>query len=241
MTIQTVGIIGAGPAGLLLSQLLHKAGIESIVLERRDRAWVEGRIRAGVLEDTTVALLDEAGVGERMHREGLIHEGFDLAFAGRRLRIDLAKLTVGKTVMVYGQTEVTHDLMELRAASGATTFYNAPDVALADVTTSPALTFTHSGQAKRIDCDVIAGCDGFHGVSRRSIPADALRTFERVYPFGWLGLLADVPPAGDELISVAAHLAFPIRAGVPLLALDEARPFDPDELKKLPDLGKPDP
>lgn len=195
-----VGIIGAGPAGLLLGALLNKAGIDNIIVERSSAAHVLGRIRAGVLEQGTVELLESVGCATRLHAEGLLHEGIDLAFGGDLCRIDLKRHSGGRTVTVYGQTEVTHDLMELRAASGATTFYNAPDVALADVTTSPALTFTHSGQAKRIDCDVIAGCDGFHGVSRRSIPADALRTFERVYPFGWLGLLADVPPAGDELI-----------------------------------------
>ena len=196
-----VGIIGAGPAGLLLSQLLARAGIGSVVLERRDRGWVEARIRAGVLEDTTVALLDEAGVGTRMHREGLVHKGFDLAFGGRRLHIDLAALTGGKTVMVYGQTEVTKDLIDARLAAGGEIVFEAEDVTPADLEgDAPALSYRHKGETRRLTCDFVAGCDGFHGVSRASIPASRLETFERVYPFGWLGILADVPPASHELI-----------------------------------------
>lgn len=196
-----VGIIGAGPAGLLLARLLHRAGIESVVLERRDRVWVEGRIRAGVLEDTTVALLDEAGVGERMHREGLVHEGFDLAFGGQRLRIDLAALTGGKTVMVYGQTEVTKDLINARLAAGGRIVFDAANVAIEGIEGDrPALTYTADGARHRITCDFVAGCDGFHGVSRETIPAGVLQTSERVYPFGWLGILADVRPCSHELI-----------------------------------------
>jgi len=186
----------------LLSQLLFKAGIDSVVLERRDRAWVEARIRAGVLEDTTVALLDEAGVGERMHREGLVHEGFDLAFDGRRLRIDLADLTGGRTVMVYGQTEVTKDLINTRLAASGEIVFGAEDVAPhgCDGDGSPSLTYRVGGESRRLDCDFIAGCDGYHGVSRTSIPAAILQTWERVYPFGWLGILADVHPVSHELI-----------------------------------------
>jgi p-hydroxybenzoate 3-monooxygenase len=197
-----VGIIGAGPAGLLLSQLLDRDGISSVVLERRDRAYVEGRIRAGVLEDTTVALLEEAGVGARMRREGLPHEGFDLAFAGKRLRIDLAGLTGGKTVMVYGQTEVTKDLIDARlTADAGSIVFEAEDVAISGIDgDGPALTYRHNGTQKRLDCTFVAGCDGFHGVSRQTIPAKLLETHERVYPFGWLGILADVPPCAHELI-----------------------------------------
>ena len=196
-----VGIIGAGPAGLLLAQLLARVGIGSVVLERRSRDWVVSRIRAGVLEATTVALLDEAGVGARMHREGLVHEGFDLAFAGRRLRVDLAGLTGGKTVMVYGQTEVTKDLIDARIAAGGEIVFEAEDVAVSGVDGErPAISWCKDGVAGRLDCDFIAGCDGFHGISRQSIPAGALETFERIYPFGWLGILADVRPVSHELI-----------------------------------------
>ena len=196
-----VVIVGAGPSGLLLGQLLHKAGIDNIVLEQRSPDYVLGRIRAGVLEQVCVDLLDEAGVGERMHREGLVHDGIELAFGGQRHRIDLKALTGGKTVMVYGQTEVTRDLMAARAATGAMTIYDAADVKAHDLKSdSPYLTFVKDGETVRLDCDYIAGCDGFHGVSRQSIPADALKVFERVYPFGWLGVLADTPPVNEELV-----------------------------------------
>lgn len=195
-----VAIVGAGPAGLLLGALLGKAGIENIIVERSSAQHVLSRIRAGVLEEGSVKLLESVGCAARLRAEGLVHEGIDLAFDDNLCRIDLKRHSGGRTVTVYGQTEVTRDLMEARATSGASTFYDASDVTLHNLTTSPALTFRHGGQEQRIDCDVIAGCDGFHGVSRRSIPADALRAFERIYPFGWLGLLADVPPAGDELI-----------------------------------------
>ena len=177
-----VAIIGAGPSGLLLGQLLHKAGIDTVILERQSADHVLGRIRAGVLEQGMVELLREAGVGARMDREGLVHDGFELAFDGRRERIDLKGLT-GRTVMIYGQTEVTRDLMDARRASGARTFYNAAEVALHDLQSDrPHVTFTHNGETLRLDCDYIAGCDGFHGVARRSIPTGVLREFERVYP-----------------------------------------------------------
>lgn len=196
-----VAIIGSGPAGLLLGQLLTDAGIDNVIVERVSQAYVLGRIRAGVLEDGTAAMLDEAGAGARMRREGLSHAGFDLAFDGRRHRVDLAGLTGGRHVMVYGQTEVTRDLMERRAASGALSVYEAANVTPHDFDGArPCLTYEHDGATRRLDCDFIAGCDGYHGVARRSVPAGAIETFERVYPFGWLGIVADVPPVGDELI-----------------------------------------
>lgn len=196
-----VAIIGAGPSGLLLGQLLQRAGIDNVILERQSPDYVLGRIRAGVLEQGMVDLLREAGVSERMDREGLVHDGFELAFKGRRERIDLRQLTGGKTVMIYGQTEVTRDLMAARQACGATTLYNLSDVELHDLkNTRPYVSFTCNGEAVRLDCEVIAGCDGFHGISRKTIPSGVLKEFERVYPFGWLGVLADTPPVNEELI-----------------------------------------
>lgn len=196
-----VAIIGAGPSGLLLGQLLHNAGIDNIILERQSPDYVLGRIRAGVLEQGMVDLLREADVAARMDREGLPHDGFQLAFDGRCERIDLKALTGGKGVMVYGQTEVTRDLMEARQASGAITLYNTSQVQLHELKGErPYLTFEHEGRSQRLECDYIAGCDGFHGVSRQSIPAGVLKEFERVYQFGWLGILADTPPVHEELI-----------------------------------------
>jgi len=196
-----VGIIGSGPSGLLLGQLLHKAGIDTVILERNTREHVLARIRAGVLEQGTVGLIDEAGCGARMHREGLIHQGIELCMRGQRHRIALAELTGGKSVMVYGQTEVTRDLMEARAAAGAPTIYEAADVRVAGIDgAQPTLTYRKDGRTHTIACDFIAGCDGFHGVSRQSVPESAITAFERVYPFGWLGVLADVPPVSHELI-----------------------------------------
>jgi p-hydroxybenzoate 3-monooxygenase len=196
-----VAIIGAGPSGLLLGQLLHLAGIEAVVVERQSADYVLGRIRAGVLEQVTTDLLDEAGVGQRMHREGLVHTGFDMLFGGQRHRIDLKRLTGGQTVMVYGQTEVTRDLMAARQRAGLRTFYQAEAVAVHDFDTPhPRVTFEHGGQTHTLHCDFIAGCDGYHGVCRASVPAQALHTYEKVYPFGWLGLLADTPPVHHELI-----------------------------------------
>jgi p-hydroxybenzoate 3-monooxygenase len=186
-----VAIIGAGPAGLL-----HRAGIDNVIVERQSGEYVLGRIRAGVLEQTTCDLLDEAGVGARMHAEGLVHGGIELAFGGARHRIDMHALTGGKHVTVYGQTEVTRDLMEARRAEGLTTVYQASDVALHDFDgASPHVTWTRGGSTHTLQCDFIAGCDGYHGVSRASV-----RTFEKVYPFGWLGILADTPPVSHELI-----------------------------------------
>ena len=196
-----VAIVGAGPSGLLLGQLLHKAGVDNVILERQSADYVLGRIRAGVLEQTSVDLLDAAGVGARMHREGLVHGGYDLCFDGVRHRIDLHGLTGGKQVMVYGQTEVTHDLMDARAAEGRGTVYEAKDVALHGFDgAAPRVSYVHAGRTHELRCDFIAGCDGYHGASRASVPASALRTYERVYPFGWLGILADTPPVSHELI-----------------------------------------
>ena len=196
-----VAIIGAGPSGLLLGQLLHKAGIDTVILERQTPEYVLGRIRAGVLEQGTVDLLREAGVAARMDREGLVHEGVELLVAGRRQRLDLKGLTGGKTVMVYGQTEVTRDLMQARDASGAPIIYSASNVQLHELNGErPYVTFEKNGKAHRLECDYIAGCDGFHGVSRKSIPAGVLKEYERVYPFGWLGMLSDTPPVNHELI-----------------------------------------
>ncbi|MDC7713207.1 4-hydroxybenzoate 3-monooxygenase [Vogesella sp. LYT5W] len=196
-----VAIIGAGPSGLLLGQLLHKAGIDNIILERQTPDYVLGRIRAGVLEQGMVNMMREAGVAERMDREGLVHEGIELVYNGRRDRINLKELTGGDTVVVYGQTEVTRDLMEARAASGAMTIYEAANVQPHELKgEKPYITFEKNGETVRLDCDYIAGCDGFHGVSRQSIPAEVLSHYERVYPFGWLGLLSDTPPVNDELI-----------------------------------------
>ena len=196
-----VGIIGAGPSGLLLSQLLHLKGIDTVVLERRSAEYVLSRIRAGVLEQGMVDLLNEAQVGDRMAREGLIHEGIELSFAGRRHRIDMKELTGGSVVTVYGQTELTKDLMDARDAIGGKIVYEAEDVRPHDFDTdSPRLTYRKHGLQHEVSCDYIAGCDGYHGVSRQSVPQEALRTYERVYPFGWLGVLSNTPPVSDELI-----------------------------------------
>ncbi|MBA3771583.1 MAG: 4-hydroxybenzoate 3-monooxygenase [Ramlibacter sp.] len=205
-----VAIIGAGPSGLLLGQLLFKAGVDNIVIERQSAAYVLGRIRAGVLEQVTTDLLDECGVGARMHRHGLLHDGIELLFKGERHRIDMRALTGGKSVMVYGQTEVTHDLMEARRAEGLATVYEAGDsVRLQGFDSAqPKVCYVRDGQAHEIECDFIAGCDGYHGVSRASIPAAALKTYEKVYPFGWLGLLADVPPVSHELVYANTERGF---------------------------------
>ncbi|MBL8587999.1 MAG: 4-hydroxybenzoate 3-monooxygenase [Methylobacteriaceae bacterium] len=199
MRTQTA-IIGAGPAGLLLGQLLHAAGIDAVILERRSQAHVLSRIRAGVLEPGAVAALRQAGAGARLDAEGLRHDGFSIASDGRALRIDLAALT-GRAVTVYGQTEVTRDLMAARAAAGLPTIYDAEDVTIADFDSdAPRVTWREGGRTRDLVCAAIAGCDGFHGVCRQSVPAGAIETFERVYPFGWLGLLCDAPPCAEELI-----------------------------------------
>jgi p-hydroxybenzoate 3-monooxygenase len=203
-----VAIIGAGPSGLLLGALLSRAGIDNVIVEQRSGAYVLGRIRAGVLEQVTTDLLDRVGVGERMRREGLPHDGFDLCFGGKRHRIDLFGLT-GKRVTVYGQTEVTRDLMEQRGAAGWPTVYEAEQVALHGFDGDrPHVSYTLGGTRHELQCDFIAGCDGFHGVSRASIAPERLQMHEKVYPFGWLGLLADVPPVSHELIYVSHERGF---------------------------------
>ena len=196
-----VAIVGAGPAGLILARLLACAGVRSIVLERRDRSYVEHRLRAGVLEQTTVDLLRAAGVGDRMDREGLVHEGLYLQFDGERHRIDLRELSGGRTITVYGQHEVVKDLIAARLAAGDEIVFEAEDVQPCGVDTDqPSVRFVHGGEERVVRCDFIAGCDGFHGVCRPSIPDGALTTFERTYPFAWLGILARTPPSLDELI-----------------------------------------
>jgi p-hydroxybenzoate 3-monooxygenase len=203
-----VAIIGAGPAGLLLGQLLHKQGIDNIILERHTGEHVLGRIRAGVIEQVAVDLLDEAGVGARMHSDGLMHGGTQICVEGVRRRVDFKELT-GKSVMVYGQTEITRDLMDGRASDGMTTVYAAYDVALHDIFgAKPRVSYRADGKFHEIECNFIAGCDGFHGVSRKSVPPGAIKTYERVYPFGWLGLLSDTPPVSEELIYVRHELGF---------------------------------
>jgi p-hydroxybenzoate 3-monooxygenase len=195
-----VAIIGAGPAGLLLGQLLRSYGIDNVILERQTPEYVLGRIRAGLLEEGTVALLDEVGAGARAHGEGLIHDGIEFAFGGERHRIDM-KAATGKTVMIYGQTEVTLDLMNARHAAGLTTVYEAADVRPLDFDTDqPRVSYLKDGATHEIACDFIAGCDGFHGISRASVKPQAIQTFERVYPFGWLGILSETPPVSHELI-----------------------------------------
>ncbi len=196
-----VAIIGAGPAGLLLSHLLHLEGIESVILERQSHAHVEARIRAGVLEQGTVNLLKQTGVGDRLDREGLVHHGIELSFAGCRHRIDMAALTGGGAITVYAQHEVVKDLIAARLAAGGDIRFGISDAAIAGIDTdAPTVRFTEAGQNREIACDFIGGCDGFHGICRPSIPAAELSLYDRVYPFGWLGILADAPPASEELI-----------------------------------------
>jgi p-hydroxybenzoate 3-monooxygenase len=197
-----VGIIGSGPAGLLLARLLHLQGIDTIILESHSREYVLGRVRAGVLEQGMAGLLREAGVGERMDREGLIHEGFNIAFAGRRERIDMHKFTGGKSVMIYGQTEITFDLMKAHIdEAGGVVHYDAPAISVEDYDSdAPRIIYEQGGQRKELVCDFVAGCDGYHGVARQSIPANKINIFEKNYPFGWLGILSDVPPVMDELV-----------------------------------------
>jgi p-hydroxybenzoate 3-monooxygenase len=204
-----VVIVGAGPSGLLLGQLLHRSGIDNMVLELRSREHVLGRIRAGVLEETSVRALAEAAADSRLRREGLRHEGVELCFDGRRHRIDLRGNAGGRCVVVYGQTEVTRDLMEARAAAGLPTEFEVPDVTPSGFDTPhPVIRCTLGGRTAEISCDFIAGCDGYHGVCRASVPRAAVRTYERAYPFGWMGVLADTPPVNEELIYVNSPRGF---------------------------------
>lgn len=203
-----VAIVGSGPAGLLLGQLLHLAGIEAVILEHRSRDYVLGRVRAGVLEQGAVEMLERAKVASRLHAEGLIHSGFDILFGGARHRIDLRGLA-GKNVIVYGQTEVTRDLMNAREAAGARTVYETDWVSVHDFDTDrPTVRYRKGGRETEIACDFVAGCDGFHGICRRSVPASAISCVERVYPFGWLGVLSDTPPISEELIYVNHERGF---------------------------------
>jgi p-hydroxybenzoate 3-monooxygenase len=207
-----VGIVGAGPAGLLLSHLLHLQGIESIILEARSREYVENRIRAGVLEYGTEQLLNESGVGERMRREGMLHRGVVMRFAGADHRIELAALT-GKHMMVYSQHKVVQDLIAARLAAGGQIVFEADEVSVHDFQAGqPRIRYRHDGAAQEIACDIIAGCDGFHGVCRPSIPAGVLRLFEREYPFGWLGILAETPPSTEENVYVSHERGFALLA-----------------------------
>jgi p-hydroxybenzoate 3-monooxygenase len=196
-----VGIVGAGPAGLTLAQLLAREGIESVVLENRSREYVEQRIRAGVLEQGTVDLLRDAGVGERMDREGIVHHGIELQFDGERHRIPLSDLAGGRTIVIYGQTEVVKDLVAARLEAGLPLLFEVDGVSVDELESErPRVRFRHDGVEHELECDAIAGCDGFHGVCRPSVPAGVLREFSREYPFGWLGILAEVAPSSDELV-----------------------------------------
>ncbi|ELW86636.1 TPA: 4-hydroxybenzoate 3-monooxygenase [Acinetobacter nosocomialis] len=203
-----VAIIGSGPAGLLLGQLLYKAGIDHIIVEQRSAEYVASRIRAGILEQVSVDLLKQAGVDQNLKEKGLPHSGIEILTNGELHRVDLAALTGGKQVTVYGQTEVTKDLMSAREAAQLTSFYEAQNVQVKDFYTAPKVEFEYQGKAFQIQCDFIAGCDGYHGVCRASVPEDKIKTFEKVYPFGWLGVLADVPPVADELIYVQSERGF---------------------------------
>ncbi len=196
-----VAIIGAGPAGLTLSCLLDRHGIDSVVLENKTRDYVEHRIRAGVLEQGSVELLEEAGVADRLNREGLVHQGIGLQFDGERHRVPLSELTGGASIVIYGQTEVVKDLIAARLANGSPLLFGVEDVAVDEVSSDrPKVTFRHEGREQQLECDVIAGCDGFHGVCRDAIPGGAIKTYTREYPFAWLGILAAVAPSNDELV-----------------------------------------
>ena len=204
-----VVIVGAGPSGLLLGQILFKAGVDAVIVERQSPEYVLSRIRAGVLEQVTLDILAQAGVDQRLKKEGLVHTGFDLLFKGERHRIDLEALASGQKVMVYGQTEVTRDLMDARKASGLPTIYEANDVQIHDFDSDhPSVSYEKDGQRHTITCDFIAGCDGFHGVCRASVPSKSIQEFEKVYPFGWLGVLSDTPPVHEELIYVNSTRGF---------------------------------
>ncbi|MDH3688252.1 MAG: 4-hydroxybenzoate 3-monooxygenase [Gammaproteobacteria bacterium] len=208
-----VGIVGAGPAGLLLSHLLHLQGVESVVLELRSRGYVERRVRAGVLEQGTVDLLTESGLGDRLHKEGLVHHGLEFRFSGRGHRIDLYALTGGRAITVYGQSEVVKDLIRTRLNAGGRLLFEIDAVTVDGFDTeTPCIQFHQDGEAHRLDCDFIAGCDGFHGVCRESIPQGVLNVYQREYPFGWLGILSDAPPSSEELIYAAHEQGFALHS-----------------------------
>ncbi len=195
-----VGIIGSGPAGLLLARTLYRQGIDTVIFERKSRAYVEARIRAGVLEQGTVEMLRQLDVNDRMDKLGIPHDGFSLAFDGRMERIDMQALT-GSGVMIWGQTQMTRDLIRHHLADGGTINYECPAIAIEDVASEkPRIIYAENGERKSITCDFVMGCDGYHGVSRATVPGDKLKTFEKIYPFGWLGMLSDVPPVDHELI-----------------------------------------
>jgi p-hydroxybenzoate 3-monooxygenase len=209
-----VAIVGAGPAGLTLSCLLQRHGVGSVVLENRSRDYIEHRIRAGVLEQSSVELLRQAGVAARLEREGLVHHGIELQFDGERHRVPLSDLTGGASIVIYGQTEVVKDLVAARLASGAPLLFEVEDVALSGTgSTSPRVGFHHDGHLQEVECDIVAGCDGFHGVCRQSIPESALTTYSRAYPFAWLGILAAAAPSNDELI--VEHALAPAQPPLP--------------------------
>ncbi len=211
MTRTQVAIVGAGPAGLLLSHLLHREGIDSIVLEQRSRAYAEQRVRAGVLEPGTVEILRTAGLGERLDREGLIHDGFEIRFDHHRHRIGLTELT-GQGITIYGQQEVVKDLIAARTRDGAALHFEVPDVALDLSAERPSVRATVAGRPTTIDCDFVAGCDGFHGICRDAVPPGAIRSFERTYPFGWVGILVAAPPSSDELIYARHERGFALHS-----------------------------
>ncbi|MFE3740395.1 4-hydroxybenzoate 3-monooxygenase [Streptomyces sp. NPDC059134] len=205
----TVGIVGGGPAGLLLARLLHNAGVDSVVLESRDRAYVERRQRAGILEQPTVDALRAAGAGARMDREGLVHEGVELRFGGRAHRIDFPALTGGRTVMVYAQTEVVKDLIALQLAGGGPLLFGAEALAVTGADSgTPAVRYRHEGREQTLTCEYVVGCDGFHGVTRTAVPESARTTYERTYPYSWLGILAEAPPVYDELVYAHSERGF---------------------------------
>jgi len=208
-----VGIVGAGPAGLVLTHLLARAGIDSVVLENRSRAYIEQRVRAGVLEQNTVDLLREHGLADRLDREGMVHHGLELRFAGRGHRIPLSELTGGRAITVYGQQEVVKDLVKARLDAGGEILFEVEDVSLHDLGSQrPAIRFRHDGGEHELRCDVVAGCDGYHGISRASIPPGVLTAYEREYPFAWLGILAEAPPSSEELIYCSSERGFALHS-----------------------------
>jgi p-hydroxybenzoate 3-monooxygenase len=230
-----VGIVGAGPAGLLLGHLLHLRGVDSVVLESRSREYVEQRVRAGVLEQGTVELLRSAGLGERLDREGIVHGGIEVRFQRKGHRISFQELT-GRSIWIYGQQEVVKDLVEARLAAGREVLYEAEALAIRDLETRPVIRFRHGGEEQELECDVVAGCDGFHGVSRTSIPGGALRGYSREYPFAWLGILAAVAPSADELIYAHSERGFALHSlRSPELSRLYVQCSPDDELEDWPD------